>query len=141
MIRIGTLEEAYKIFLKIPELEQYLSLDQMRARLACGYLVAVAEHEGVLVGFKIGYPQNNVEFYSWLGGVIPDYRHSGIAQKLLEFQEEWAKNSGFERINVKSMNRFPSMLRLLIKNGYKIMEVESFGCSERERIKFIKSIN
>src|SRR6187402_285307 len=119
MARIGTLEEAYKIFLNIPELDQYLSLEQMRERLACGHLVTVAEYESVLVGFKIGYPQNNGEYYSWLGGVVPAYRHFGVAQKLLEFQENWAKQAGFESISVKSMNRFPSMLRLLIKNGYK----------------------
>jgi len=33
------------------------------------------------------------------------------------------------------------MLRLLIKNGYKIKSVENFGDSDKERIEFIKTLS
>ena len=132
MVRIGTIEEVYKVFMLIPELDRYLSFQEMKEKLADNYLVVVAEHEGILIGFKLGYPVSTSEFYSWLGGVIPAYRNSGVAQTLLDFQEDWVKISGFKSMSVKSMNRFPSMLRLLIKNGYKIKIVENFGDSDRE---------
>ena len=132
MVRIGTIEEAYKVFMLIPELDRYLSFQELKEKLADNYLVVVAEHEGILIGFKLGYPVSTSEFYSWLGGVIPAYRNSGVAQTLLDFQEDWVKISGFKSMSVKSMNRFPSMLRLLIKNGYKIKIVENFGDSDRE---------
>ena len=140
MIRIGAVEEAYEVFLNIPELDRYLSLQEMKDKLSGEHLIIVAEIEAHLVGFKIGYQKNTSEYYSWLGGVIPFYRRSGIAQKLLDFQEDRVKRSGFDYISVKSMNRFPSMLRLLIKNSYKIKEVEFFGDSERERIHFVKAL-
>jgi len=140
MIRIGTVEEAHKIFMLIPELDRYLSFQEMKEKLAGNYLVVVAEHEGILIGFKLGYPISTSEFYSWLGGVIPAYRNSGVAQSLLDFQEDWVRKSGFISISVKSMNRFPSMLRLLIKNGYRIKSVESFDDSEKERIQFIRRL-
>jgi hypothetical protein len=38
------------------------------------------------------------------------------------------------------MNRYPAMLRLLIRNGYRICAVEHFGETARERIHFIKSL-
>jgi len=140
MVRIGTIEEAYKVFMLIPELDRYLSFQELKEKLADNYLVVVAEHEGILIGFKLGYPISTSEFYSWLGGVIPAYRNSGVAQTLLDFQEDWVKISGFKSMSVKSMNRFPSMLRLLIKNGYKIKSVENFGDSDKERIEFIKRL-
>ena len=141
MVRIGTIEEAYKVFMLIPELDRYLSFQELKEKLADNYLVVVAEHEGILIGFKLGYPVSTSEFYSWLGGVIPAYRNSGVAQTLLDFQEDWVKISGFKSMSVKSMNRFPSMLRLLIKNGYKIKSVENFGDSDKERIEFIKTLS
>ena len=140
MVRIGTIEEAYKVFMLIPELDRYLSFQEMKEKLADNYLVVVADHEGILIGFKLGYPVSTSEFYSWLGGVIPAYRNSGVAQTLLDFQKDWVKISGFKSMSVKSMNRFPSMLRLLIKNGYKIKSVENFGDSDKDRIEFIKRL-
>lgn len=140
MIRAGTVEEAYEVFLKIPELDQYLSLQEMKERLSRPHLIIVAEIDQILVGFKIGYLKNNVEFYSWLGGVVPKYRQTGVAQELLLFQESWAGELGAKSISVKSMNRFPPMLRMLIKNGYKIQGVEFYGDSEKERINFVKQL-
>lgn len=141
MIRVGTVDEAHSVFLKVPEFDKYVSIQEMRARLGEEHLVIVAENGGRLSGFKIGYPESDKEFYSWLGGVVPEYRHSGITQRLLEFQEAWARTSGFKTVSVKSMNKFPSMLRLLIKNGYQITRVDNFGSPQKERIRFIKALD
>lgn len=72
--------------------------------------------------------------------MLPAHRKSGLAQRLLEAQEAWASAHGFAAITVKSMNRYPAMLRLLIRNGYQIRLVEHFGDPARERIHFIKSL-
>jgi ribosomal protein S18 acetylase RimI-like enzyme len=140
MIRVGTIEEAHKIFMVIPELDRYLSLSEMKEKLVGTHLVSIAENQGTLIGFKLGYQISEDEFYSWLGAVIPAYRNSGVAQSLLDFQEGWVIKSGFKSISVKSMNRFPSMLRLLIKNGYRIKSVENFDDAKKERIGFIKRL-
>jgi len=51
------------------------------------------------VGFKLGYViQNRTRFFSWLGGVHPDYRRQSIAQALLETQEQYAKTLGIPAI-------------------------------------------
>ena len=47
-----------------------------------------------LIGFKIGYPYNEDAFYSWVGGVLPNFRQQRIANKLAEEQELAAKISG-----------------------------------------------
>lgn len=141
MIRIGSSVEAHNVFARIPELDRYLSLEQLEERLSGEHLVLVAEVDEELAGFKIGYAETEQRFYSWLGGVLTSYRCLGIAQELLEFQESWASVRGFKEISVKSMNRFPSMLRFLIKNGYSIYGIESFDDAEHERILFVKKLS
>lgn len=140
MERIGTVEEAFEVFMKVPELDQYLSIEQMREKLIDGTLILVSEHQGQLVGFKIGYPLNDTDFYSWLGGVIPSKRKLGAAKRLLVLQEKLAQERSFKNITVKSMNRYRSMLQMLIANGYDITGVENYGHNEAERICFKKFI-
>lgn len=140
MERIGTVEEAFEVFMKVPELDQYLSIEEMRKKLTVGSLVLVSEHQNCLIGFKIGYPLSETEFYSWLGGVVPSKRKLGAAKRLLLLQEQLVKERSFKHIKVKSMNRFRSMLKMLISNGYDITEVENYGHDEAERICFKKSL-
>ena len=141
LISEGTIEETFKVFCEVPELDAYLSLSEMINHLGETYLALVCEIYGELVGFKLGYKKAEGVFYSWLGGVKPNYRKQGIAEKLLIRQEEWAKANGYKKIEVKSMNRYPAMLRLLIRHGYEIYNVTDAGDEEKERIHFRKVLN
>jgi hypothetical protein len=138
MERIGTVEEAFEVFMKVPELDQYLSIEQMREKVLDGALILVSEHKGQLIGFKIGYPLNDTDFYSWLGGVIPGMRKLGSAKRMLVMQEKLALERSFTNITVKSMNRFRSMLHMLIDSGCDITGVENYGKKDSERICFKK---
>ena len=75
---------------------------------------------GVPVGFKAGYDDGDGVFYSWLGGVHPQWRRGGVATALLLAQEAWARAHGYRELRVKSMNRYPAMLALLIRQGYAV---------------------
>jgi len=111
---------------QIPELDRPLTSEVLNLRLQgkkC--LILVAYVEGELAGFKLGYEQENAIFYSWLGGVASDFRRLGLAQSLLEYQETWACRQGYNHIQVKTMNRFPAMLNLLISNQYLITELSA----------------
>ncbi|RXJ69485.1 GNAT family N-acetyltransferase [Veronia nyctiphanis] len=110
----------------------------MRESIIEGSIILVSEHEGALIGFKIGYPLNDKEFYSWLGGVIPSKRKTGAAKRLLLMQETLVAKSQYDALYVKSMNCFRSMLHMLISNGYDITHVENYGDPEKERINFKK---
>lgn len=138
LIREGTIEEVFGVFCEIPELDAYLSFSEMVEHVKEPYLALVYEMAGELVGFKLGYKKAGGVFYSWLGGVKPNYRKHGIAKKLLIRQEEWVKANGYKRIEVKSMNCYPAMLRLLIGQGYQIYDITDAGDEERERIYFKK---
>ena len=63
------------------------------------------------------------------------------AHRLLDRQEAWAAEYGCPAVTVKSMNRYPALLRLLIRNGYRIPAVEHFSDPALERIHFIKPLS
>lgn len=140
-IEIGSPADIVVLSKQIPEFEQATTLELLQSRLdGVVGLILVAKYEGELVGYKVGYQLTEDTFYSWLGGVIPEYRKHGIATLLLNDQEKWVRNSGYKEIKVKSMNRFPSMLKLLILNGYEIVSVDKGVCGSEGKIVFLKRL-
>lgn len=77
------------------------------------------------IACKIGYDRfSDGSFYSWLGGVIPEYRKKGVAEKLNLKMEEMAKKAGYISLIFKTRNRFKAMLQFGLKNGYQIVGFE-----------------
>ena len=121
VVREGTLEECVAVVQQIDEFSHKESVESLSARLQNKkQLVLVAEEDGQLLGFKIGYQLDEHTFYSWFGGVSPLARNKGVAQSLLDFQEDWVIKKGYSQLKVKSRNQFPAMLRLLLRNNYMI---------------------
>ena len=128
VIKEASIAEAIAVQSEIPELGSRSSRERYEARLeGRRHLVLVAETDGRPVGYKVGYEHTPEVFYSWLGGVVPASRGRGVATALRRRQEAWARSCGYERLRVKSMNRFPSMLRLLVGAGYSIISTEGAG--------------
>lgn len=99
----------------------------------------IAYYNNNPVGFKIGYQYNTNTFYSWVGGVLPQYRKKGIANNLAKLQENWALQNGFKKLRTKSMNKFKPMLILNLKNGFDIIQVYT-NEKGQTKIVFEKSI-
>ena len=99
----------------------------------------IAFENNLPAGFKIGYRYNSNTFYSWVGGVLPEFRQKGIAKKLAQQQELWAKNNGFTKLRTKSMNRFKPMMILNLKNGFNIISVYT-NDSDQMKVVFEKDL-
>ncbi|NVK50842.1 MAG: GNAT family N-acetyltransferase [Cyclobacteriaceae bacterium] len=141
-IREASLEELYRVHQEIPEFPGKASLDFYKERLKHRLnLALVAEHNGELVGFKVGYQSDIPDtFYSWMGGIKPEFRKIGIANALADFQENWAREKGFKAVFLKTRNRFPAMIAFALKQGFKIMEVIPKGGVEDYRIVMLKQL-
>jgi len=86
-------------------------------------LLLIAYDEIDPVGFKLGYViQNRTRFFSWLGGVHTDYRRQGIAQALLETQEQYVRTLGITAIYFTTFDRFPAMIHFGEKNHYVLVK-------------------
>jgi GNAT superfamily N-acetyltransferase len=78
---------------------------RLRARLAMqrGWMLVQAETETQRpVAFKLGYEQTDESFYSWLGGVDPDWRGQGLAQRLMHAQHDWAARAGYRSVTTRT---------------------------------------
>lgn len=89
------------------------------------FFLLTAKIDGRTVGFKAGYELDRSKFYSWLGGVDPEFRRFGIATRLMEEQHAWAKNNGYKSIVTKTKNKFRNMLRLNLSHGFEISGFET----------------
>lgn len=140
-VRRGGLEDVLQVHRRISELRPPGSAEDYRAKIdGRDYLALIAECSHGPAGFKLGYGVSETVFYSWLGGVDPDYRGRGIAQALLHEQERSAAAMGYTMIQVKSMNRYPAMLHLLLSNGYLITGHEADDDPIAAKIVFSKKL-
>lgn len=138
----ATLDEIVSLHHHIPEftlpVDNAALQQRIGASVACALIAYVGEEPA---GFKLGYALDKDNFYSWLGGVLPEYRRDGVAQALLEAQETWAKKEGYKSISVKTRNSFPAMLMMLVKNGYQVIELEKKGEVVDYRLVLRKGLN
>lgn len=74
-----------------------------------------------LVGFKLGYSDRPGRFYSWLGGVAPDWRRQGIARESMARQHAWCRAQGFTRVRTHSTNTHRAMLLLNLSWGFDVV--------------------
>ncbi len=86
-------------------------------------LMMVAELDGRPVGFSCGYELRPTTYYSWLYGVLPDFRRLGIASQLLAAEQAWATDHKYEMARFECYNQHRPMLLLAVKNGYDIVGI------------------
>ncbi|HRK27506.1 MAG TPA: GNAT family N-acetyltransferase [Chitinophagales bacterium] len=105
------------------------------------YLLLIAWVNDEPAGFKLGYRRwGKLTLYSWLGGVLPQYRRLGIAKLLANEQEAWARTKGYKRIIFKSRNRFTNMLLFALNNGFNFIKVEKADMLADYRLYLQKSL-
>lgn len=84
-------------------------------------LLLLAQLDRKPVGFAVGYENKPRTFYSWLIGVLPEYRRAGIASQLMEAMAAWAKDQGYHIIRFEAFNTQRPMLHLAISQNYDIV--------------------
>ena len=85
----------------------------------------LAELGGTPVGFKLGYRQNRMVFYSAKGGVLEPFRGKGIATALLDRMIEHAKIGAYRKFAFDTFpNKHPGMTVLALKRGFRVVQAE-----------------
>lgn len=141
-IESNDLTTAYNIAVQILEFENLYSIEEFEKRLnGTIHLILIAYYKNKPIGFKIGYETlADQHFYSWMGGILKKYRKSGVAQLLLDQQEEWVKNNGYKRILVKTRKKHVAMINFLKKNSYREMGYLPHNPDEETRYLFEKEL-
>ncbi|MEP5611429.1 MAG: GNAT family N-acetyltransferase [Cyclobacteriaceae bacterium] len=141
-IREGDIDEVASLMQELPEFINPYSKEELKKRLLVANLMLVAEIEEQLVGFKCGYERDTgtKKFYSWLGGVLPQFRKKGVAESLLSKMEEWCLERGYEVLEFKTFNEHKAMLIFAIKSGFEIVDVRYSEKDDRKRIVLQKEL-
>ena len=86
-------------------------------------LMLVASLDDHPVGFFAGFELKPGVFFSWLYGVLPDYRRNGIATQLMEAVQAWVAQHGYESIRFECQNQHRPMLHLAISQTYDVVGI------------------
>jgi len=120
---------------KIPEFNSPFEIKEYKKRCAGKHLAFIAEIDNQPVVFKVGYDRfNNGSFYSWRGGVLPDFRQKGVASLLADLQENWAIINGYNSILLKTRKKHKAMISFSLKRGFTITEENRMNLNEETRI-------
>jgi ribosomal protein S18 acetylase RimI-like enzyme len=139
-IENGSLEDAFALSISIPEFKPWYPFEKWEQRLKDRRaVILIAFLDNIPAGFKVGYHDHD-DFYSWVGGVLPEQRRKGIALALAEAQEAAVCESGITRIRMKTRNRFRAMLHFALQRGFYIADVEQRGEPQDWRITLLKNI-
>ena len=121
-IHEGKLDDAVMVSAKVPEFDDPYKRPEYSKRLnSTVHLILTAYDDHNPIAFKIGYHRHSDgSFYSWMGGVLPNYRRKGIAKNLADHQESWAKKKGYNSIKLQTRSKHNAMLALAINRGFQI---------------------
>jgi len=73
------------------------------------------------VGFISGFELKPTTYYTWLCGVVPEYRRLGVANQLMEAMESWALEHDYNCLRMECHNRHREVLRMAIELEYDVV--------------------
>ena len=104
-------------------------------------LMLLAQWQEEPVGFKIGYRESLYTFYSAKGGVLPEYRRSGIARRLLYDMMERVRVKGYRTFAYDTFpNRHHGMTILGLVEGFRVTRADYNPTYKDYRLRFEKKL-
>ena len=104
-------------------------------------LIIVAYYKNIPIGYIIGYDRDNDgSFYCWMAGVDNNYRRLGALTTLMNYQINWAKNKGYNKLKIRTRDNRREMLSFLVKNGFNFVSVEQRDDITENRINLEHSL-
>lgn len=104
-------------------------------------LIIVAYYKNIPIGYIIGYDRDNDgSFYCWMAGVDNNYRRLGALTSLMNYQMNWAKKKGYNKLKIRTRNNRREMLSFLVKNDFNFVSVEQRDDITENRINLEHSL-
>ena len=122
-IGVGELELITELYNEVfsPRRDLEFFRNRFRGRHNVSMLVAMLDDRHV--GFAVGFELMPTTFFSWIRGVLPDFRRLGIATQLIQAQQAWAIDHHYNMIRFECQNQHRAMLHLAITEGYDLVGI------------------
>lgn len=110
------------------QIPEFASLPKIRtvAQRTAGRdtIILLATLADASVGYAVAYDRDgDGSFYIWLAAVVPEYRGKGVWSALFTRLKEYARQKNYDRLTIKTRNRFRTMLSYLVHHGWLITGV------------------
>lgn len=136
----GDIQTVVQLSRQLAEFVNPHGVEEYQKRLSnVPHLILIAYLQEKPIGFKVGYERDGY-FYSWMGGVLAEFRKLGVAKALADTQEIWAKSQDYPSITFKTQNKHKAMLLFALKNGFQIIGFKEKGNIETYRILLRKDL-
>ncbi|HEY5313092.1 MAG TPA: GNAT family N-acetyltransferase [Pirellulales bacterium] len=86
-------------------------------------LLLVASLDKLPVGFFLGFELKPDTFFSWLYGVLPEFRRKSIASQLMDAVHTWVAQHDYEVIRFECQNQHRPMLHMSLSRDYEIVGI------------------
>jgi len=119
------IEEAIKINATIVEFDTPYQKNYFEDRYkGKDKLIIVAYVDDQPAWYIVGYDKfGDGSFYCWMAGVNPKFRKLGLLKAMMDYEDKWAKEKGYNKIKIKTRNNRREMLAYLVKYGFFFTEV------------------
>jgi len=107
-----------------------------------GSLARVVEHDGLTVGFLLGFiaPGPPKTGYIHLVGIHPEYRRRGVGRQLYRTFEADCRAAGCSRLKSVSTTGNEGSIGFHRSNGFTVNFVEDYAGPARPRVVFLKEL-
>ncbi len=124
-IKEAPIEEVVKVNATIVEFDAPYQKDYFENRYKdAERLIVVAYVDDQPAGYVVGYDKfKDGSFYCWMAGVNPSFRKLGLLKEMMDYEDKWAKEKGYNKIKAKTRNNRREMLAYLVKYGFFFTEV------------------
>lgn len=119
----GTVLQAIDVLSAIPEFLGEFTEEYLQERMRQSGLILIAWDNKKPVACKLGYDRyGDGSWYSWLGGVLPEYRKLGLATLLLKALECWMPLHGYSSLIFKTRLKHSSMIAWAETNKFVLID-------------------
>lgn len=120
MGEIGIVADLYNRVMS-PQRDESFFKRRFQGRYSVNLMVAIVEkqHSGFIVGFEL-MPST---YFTWLVGVLPEFRRAGIGTQLCQAQCAWARDHQYAILRFECLNQHRPMLQLAIRENFDIIGI------------------
>ncbi len=126
IIKEVKLEEALKVFNKIKEWDrpEAGTLEYCFNRIGTSkHIILAAYYNDENIGYLIGYEKDN-SFYCWVVAVVEEHRRKGVFTEMMNIFKNRAKDLGYNKVTLKTLNNKREMLSYLVKDNWNFISIE-----------------
>ncbi len=116
-----------EIFSEFPDFKPYTTEFAYNRTKGKNPLILEVYDNEQIIAYALCYDRIKGYLHIWDIGTKKAFRGKGIASKIYDHIEKYAKVNNYQGVTLNTFNRFANNIRLLLARGYEIFDIETKG--------------